>query len=390
MHIVLCREAGEMMADEIEVVAKAMGLTRARLEKAEGIKNLHKIEWKTRYYRLSQHAEKAMKGTVVFMAKDGPITIQGFPKIRRIMVLSTGLKGNFPKGCFVEEKMDGYNVRLVDVDGELAAITRGGIVCPYTTYRLSRLAGMDFFKDNPELYLCGEVVGLQNPYQEKSYPEAREFGYFVFDIRRIKDNEPIDVETKHKMLKKYGIQSVPDLGYFGANDGERLLKIVRKLGEDGREGIVLKSRDMKTQLKYTSNQSTNRDLFYAFKFYADYGQSFMYRRLVREAFQAHEAGLKGKALDDEAARLGKSILIPMIDTINKAEKGVEVTEDFGIDVPSCEFGEEFVDHLNKLGVKARINKCSAGAGEATLKISRRYPSTNDKTRAYLKGGLSSD
>jgi len=147
---------------------------------------------------------------------------------------------------------------------------------------------------------------------------------------------------------------------------------------------------MKTVIKYTSNQNTNRDLEYAFRFYSDYGQAFFFRRIVREAFQAWETGLEGKALEQEAARLGKSIMFPMVQTIREIANGKEVTEDFTITMPSRKLGEEFIQHLEHLGIVIRVNKIEKTKEGYKFWISRRYQSTNDKTKHYIDGGLSEE
>jgi putative ATP-dependent DNA ligase len=290
--------------------------------------------------------------------------------------------------------MNGYNVRVFKQNNHVGAITRGGIICPYTSERIceksvKEMCCKDFFKDYPTYILCGEVVGLQNPYQEKSYPEAKEFNFFLFDIMNSKGGF-LPVSEKQDLIKKYKLTAVKTFGTFTSEDSKKLLKIVRELGLSGREGIVLKSPNMQTIFKYTANQSTNNDLRYAFKFPYDYGQAFMFRRLVRQAFQAYELKLTEKQLTMEAKELGKALLFPMVNTIKRIAVGEEVTEDFEIVVPSEEFGKLFLDHLNHLGVRATINSTEKTDGGVLVKMSRHYPSTNDSVKASLRGEFSSD
>ena len=339
------------------------------------------------YLRFKKDVQQAKEGSVVFFVNGKLEYMRGFPKIRRIMNLGNGLKKCFKdKKFYVEEKMDGYHIRVAKINGEFVALTRGGLICPYTTKRLSsELEDNKFFDDYPNLMLCGEIVGLQNPYQMKSYPEAKEFGYFIFDIRDRKTNKPLTFKEKFKMLGKYDLKGVHNFGIFSSKDHEKILKLVRKLGDSKREGIVIKDVDMKTQTKYTSNQSTNNDLRYAFKFFFDYGQPFFFRRLIRESFQTYELRLKGKELEKEATKLGESILIPMVETIEKVAGGKEVTEDIDIEVPSVEFGKYFVEHLKHLGVRASVSKIKHKKGKVVIRVKRHYPSTNDKIKAYMKG-----
>ncbi len=346
-------------------------------------------DYKTPYLRFKKGDHDIEDGTVVFLGKELAYA-RGFPKIRRAMFLGGALAKHM-KGRFqAEEKLDGYNVRTIYI-GELVSLTRKGVFCPYTTEHVkAMLKNNAFFGEHKNMMLCGEVVGLQNPYQTKSYPEARDFGYFVFDIKDRKTGRSLSVEEKNRLIAKYGLPSVRNFGVFTAKDGKKLLALVRELGGEKREGIVLKALDMEDQIKYTSNQSTNNDLKYAFKFVFDYGQQFMFRRLIREAFQAYEFNLSKKELEKEAGELGKAILIPMVETIRRIAEGEEVTEDFEISVPDVAFGKAFIEHLKHLGVKATIEHVSKGKKEAVIRVKRHYPSTNDKVKAYLSGEFGSD
>jgi len=97
---------------------------------------------------------KLESGTVVYFS-DGFEVIRGFPKIRRTLILSPALKNYFNDLVAVEEKMNGYNVRIACINspdlnnltdseeeyfsdkaleiGEnlktVVALTRGGYIC---------------------------------------------------------------------------------------------------------------------------------------------------------------------------------------------------------------------------------------------------------------------
>lgn len=372
----------------LEQLASATGLDFKKVMDHFAAKQISFIEeMDIPYFRFRKMINHVEEGTVAFIAREtGKVeVVRGFPKIRRALVLDSAIKKHLPEKFFAEEKMDGYNVRTVMVGGNILSITKGGIVCPYTTEHIAGKINKKFFEENPNLALCGEVVGLQNPFQMKSYPEADGFGYFIFDIRNRITGTALPIEEKQKMLVKYSLPSVRSFGLFSKKDGWKLLQTVRELGENGREGVVMKDPQMKTMVKYTSNQNTNRDLQYAFQFFSDYGQAFFFRRLVREAFQCYELDMGREDLKKEAQRLGEAILIPMVETIRRIAEGKEVTEDFEIAVPDPEFGKMFVNHLNHLGVKATVEEVRKDGGNYVLKVKRHYPSTNDKTKAYLNG-----
>ncbi len=53
--------------------------------------------------------------------------IRGFPKIRRTLMLNPSLKMHFNNEVAVEEKMNGYNVRIALINNKIIAFTRGGL-----------------------------------------------------------------------------------------------------------------------------------------------------------------------------------------------------------------------------------------------------------------------
>lgn len=343
------------------------------------------------YLRFRRPLSGVEKGTNVFFKDlDGEIKIEvvrGYPKTSRLLMIEKGMKKNFDSKLHVEEKLNGYNVRLAKVFDEIKALTRGGLDCPYTNEKIDKESYEEFFSENRELMLCGEVIGQNNPYVEKKYPEEKDFGYFVFDVRDKKSCIPLEVPEKKNMLDEHGINRVKEIGVFHPSEGREVLEKVHEMGQEGREGVVLKSRDMSKQMKYTSNSSTNRDLEYAFKFWSDYGRDFMFRRIIREGFQAYEKDLEEEELEEEAKKLGESILNPLVDTIERIDKGEEVTENFKLKVPTREFGEAYVDYLQHIGIKAKIEEMEETEKGVEIKISRKYQSTNDKTRNYLEGGV---
>ena len=58
---------------------------------------------------------KLESGTVIYFS-DGFEVIRGFPKIRRTLILSPALKNHFNDLVAVEEKMNGYNVRIACIN----------------------------------------------------------------------------------------------------------------------------------------------------------------------------------------------------------------------------------------------------------------------------------
>lgn len=312
--------------------------------------------------------------------------IRGFPKIRRTLMLNPALKNHFADEVAVEEKMNGYNVRIALVNNKITAFTRGGYICPYTTKKAPEIMDLtDFFRDNPEIVICGEMVGTENPYVTHYYPEIGSLGFRIFDLREKVSNKPLTIDEKFETLERYGLPSVKLLGVFDVEDApEKVMGLVKKLGEADREGVVMKDPGMKiTPLKYTSSKAHADELEYAFSYPFEFGRSFFFSRVIREGFQAYELEESGEELEERAQRLGESILYPMLDMIKHVSGGEVASEDLVIHVDSYEDAAEFVRHLRDLGVVATLLEFDHGKAV----IRRIHQSTSDRITNYLRGGL---
>ena len=71
-------------------------------------------------FRFDKEISRIEKGTVLYEKGDSFEVIMGSPKIRRAMVLDPSLKKHFSglEKVTVEEKMNGYNVRVANVKGK--------------------------------------------------------------------------------------------------------------------------------------------------------------------------------------------------------------------------------------------------------------------------------
>lgn len=210
------------------------------------------------YIRLHDSLDDAPKGTVVL----NETVIYGYPQIGRILRLETGLQEQFRHPFHVEEKVDGYNVRVIRYDGRHLALTRGGFICPFTTDRLPDLMNLAVFDEHPDLVVCAEVAGPDNPYLVGHPPYVSEdVRLFVFDLMR--QNQPafLDDGTKEAVVGRYGLNSVTRLGRFTANDWAALQDLVRRFNDEGREGIVLKEEAPGARrAKYVTSNSSIEDI----------------------------------------------------------------------------------------------------------------------------------
>jgi putative ATP-dependent DNA ligase len=372
-----------------EEVSKALGVEAWRLKGAisRGTVRIQR-DFHPHYLVFKKDMSPIERGTCVFLG-DVIEVIRGFPKIRRAFYLKTALESHFGGSVAVEEKMNGYNVRCIRLGKRILALTRGGYICPYTTRKLREEKGIrNFFKENSDV-LCGEVVGTENPYVVHSYEEVDGFGFFVFDIREKGTNVSRSIPEKYATLELYQIKGVRLFGIF--QKGESISKVIEEIERmalENREGVVLKDPDMKIPpLKYTCSLANTGDLRHAFKFPYDYGRDFFFSRIIREGYQAVEFGEGKRELSERAARLGESILLPMVDTIQRILRGERVTEDFMIRVKTRGEIKEVIEHFEKQGVNCMVGSVKEVNGELLVEIKRLRPATNDKIKSTLIGKI---
>ncbi|MBW9220568.1 RNA ligase [Methanothermococcus sp. SCGC AD-155-N22] len=352
-----------------------------------------------RYIIFKKKVRHIERGTILFLNEEMDV-VMGYPKIRRALVLDPTVKKHFIDKVIVEEKLNGYNVRVVNIDGEVLGITRGGRICPFTTKKISKLLNTDILEDHPEITLCGEVIGLNNPYVPHYYPEVdreiykdgdmvikENLGLYVFDIRE--GNTPLPVEKRNKLLEEYNVPYVKPLGVFKKEDIEEIKNIVLKLNSEGREGIILKDPDMMVgPIKYTTHYTHCEDLSVAFRYTFDLGIHFMFSRLIREGYQSYEFNEGEEELERRAVSIGKSIIYPMVESIRKVSKGELITEDFELYFESEEDIEEFLRYLREVHISYVVKEREVLKDNIyRIVIGKVYPSTKDKIKSYLEGSL---
>ncbi|MDM7920293.1 MAG: RNA ligase [Methanosarcina sp.] len=342
-------------------------------------------------FRFDKEISRIERGTVLYEKGDSFEVIMGFPKIRRAMVLDPTLKKHFNglEKVAVEEKMNGYNVRVANVKGDIVAITRSGYVCPYTTERANVKLNLKFFDDFPNLVLYGEMVGPDNPYVPKEIYGIESVEFYIFDIREKNSGNPLPLSGKKKILEEYGFLQVESFGEFPLQTAaEEIAEIIRELGKIEHEGVVIKDPDMVlAPLKYTSSQSNCSDLRHAFMFYNEAGRDFMLSRIVREGFQTVEWNENEAEFEKRYMQLGESILNPLRETIRRVKNGQRLYEEVRIRVRDPATATEFENYLKRLGVDAIFEPPQPAGNEYLINIKKVNKSTNDKTQAIWEGEL---
>jgi putative ATP-dependent DNA ligase len=335
-------------------------------------------------YRYLSDARKGIERGTVLIAG---CVVRGFSKIPRTLVIDPGVQERFDGRLAVEEKLNGYNVRIARIEGRTLAFTRGGLVCPYTTWLAEGLGIDAFFEDHPGRMLCGEAIGPENPYTVHDYPDVDSIAFRTFDVRERASGEPLPVEDRRKLCDDYGI---PQTELFGVYEPDRAAEelpgIVRELDRAGREGVVLQSVDGSRQLKYTTSAAHRDSLAFAFSLPFDYGRDFVFRRLIREAFQTVEFEESDATREGRARALGEAILLSMADTVETVEGGEPVGERHTVRGDG-DVIEELFEHFRDQGLTLEIEEDRREGGECVVTFLKRTQSTTDKTRAYLDGTI---
>jgi len=339
----------------------------------------------TEYRYVPDYNTKVERGTVLI---EGEV-VRGFPKVPRTLVLSEGVQRYFDDEVVVEEKMNGYNTRIARIGGEKLAFSRSGIVCPFTTRFLTRRYGEELdavLDEHPDMTVCCEMIGRDNPYTAHDYDEVKSLDIRVFDVRDARTGEPFPVEERRALCDEHGLPSVPFYGTHPVEDApEEVHDAIQELDERGREGVVMKTPDVSQQLKYTTSAANQGDLTFAFSLPFDYGQDFMFRRIIREAFQSHEYD-DTEEHEERARSLGESVLGSMVETVEHIDEGDEVGERHTVRAKPDEV-DALLDHLRSMGLHLIVEEDRREGDERYVEFVKRTQATNDKTANYLDGHI---
>ncbi len=303
------------------------------------------------YYRVVKKVEQLKKGAVV---TDSGI-IYDFPRIARILHLENGIKLAFNNPFYVEEKIDGYNVRIAKIQDQVLAFTRGSYVCPFSTDRLVDFFDSDsFFKENPDLIVCGEIAGPENPYNGESPPYVTEdISFFAFDIKTKNSDQQISIEKRYKLFDEYQIPSVTRFGRYTSSDIKDLKKQIQGLDEKGCEGLVFKPTDpTEKTVKYVTVGSCLRDMKITSSLMIEYQAEFFTHRMLRSLFYLLE---HRSNLDDTfLKKTGEALLQPLFESVKKVAGGEVITERFKVRFNKEQNIKKLFEHFHKCKVDANL------------------------------------
>lgn len=363
-----------------------LGIREERIEMLEGKGGIVEDEFEgIKYLRFKDSAGNLRRGTVVF---DHHNIILGFPHIKRVVQLEKGIRRVFKmKPFYVEEKIDGYNIRVAQIEGRVFAFTRGGFICPFTTERIEDFVNMEFFKDYPNLILCGEMAGPESPYLVEGPPHIKEdIQFFLFDIQEKKTGKSIHVKDRIKMAEEYGIPSVEVFGIYNISKINELRQLIEELSTQRREGIVMKSPDMKKIIKYVTPYANINDIRIGARVFFELPHGYFMQRIKRLAFYLAEEKIRDADFERYAAALGKALLEPFVESIWDVGGGEEIAEMFTVRVKHIETAYKMVSHFERLGLKIHIEDIEEKSNEYwKITFKRVYPEATREIRELWNG-----
>ncbi len=264
------------------------------------------------YQRLTKDTRDELRGAVSLLGEEqGELRgkIPGFPPIRRTYRLWKGIRRLFhDQSFYAEEKLDGYNVRIFQHSGGIYALTRGGFICPFTTewagIWAEKFGLREFFRDHPSRVICGEVVG-DNPYNRQRQPHLPAGAHFyLFEIMN-PDGSFLPPPDRYHLAQEYNLPAVPSLGIFDSEKIQELYRELRRLNEEGGEGVVLKSPQANRFLKFVTPNTDLEDIRDAMPVSFELPSGYLHNRIMRVSLFSQELGLDE---EEYARKLGQALM----------------------------------------------------------------------------------
>ncbi len=296
------------------------------------------------YLRLTDDFHGLAKGAVQLPDR----WIPGYPRIGRIYRLEQGIRQQFEAPFWAEEKIDGFNVRILRYQGQVLAFTRSGYLCPFSTDRAPELMELAIFDQHPELVLCAEIAGPENPYTEGGpsfVPE--DVQAFVFDLMRVNQTAFLPVAEKLALTARFGLPTPQGYGRFTGTEWPRLGELLKRLDGEGREGVVLKEDSPRNRrVKYVTRFSGIYDVWIRASDVVELPGDFFTGRVLRLALFMDEAGM---ACDDRLKRdLGNAFLERLFESVEKFKRDGRVYHTFRCRFRQRDSAEAFMEHIHRI------------------------------------------
>ena len=283
--------------------------------------------------------------------------VPAYPRIGRIFTLRAGVERAFTGPFLAEEKIDGFNLRVVRAEGRILAITRSGFVCPFATDRVPELAPVeDLLSAHPELVVCGELAGPENPYLVSRVPGVEEdVRFFAFDLMRLGRRGFLPLEERDGLFRRFGMPEVPRLGFFAPDEFPALRRVVLELDGRGSEGMVLKAPDGSRRVKYVTPAANLQDIVEDASLLAELPGEFFSSRLVRLVLGLDELGLHHRATA-VAEVLGRGLVSEFDETLHRfRERGV-LSRELRVRLREERRIDALVRHINRTSRRVRVTE----------------------------------
>lgn len=352
----------------------------------------HRAQWAEyddlRYIRFVDDYKGITRGTAVFDNK----AVFGYPSIGRVLSLQSGLHSQFTAPFWMEEKVDGFNVRIVHLNNRVLALSRGGFICPFTTDRAEDLVDISIFSHEPDVVLCAEVAGPGNPYMDGGVPYIKDdVEMFVFDIGYVNHSGFAEYKDKEAAISRYGLPSVPRFGRFQAADVKRVSEILLQLNDEYREGVIFKEdspRDYRA--KYTTSNIDVMDIGAGAFTMFDLPPEYFKHRITRLVLFMDEHGIANSAQFRQ--RLGAAYLDGLFQAVQQIHEHHKVFRTFRCRFRQRENAVKLLDRLSQIGnhVQIILRELHQQDGYWLLEFDKVFAKTSGTLSSLLKGSLMFD
>jgi putative ATP-dependent DNA ligase len=357
-----------MVEEKIEEIEKILK-TATTKGKAQ------KMDQDIEYVKFKDKVGKIERGTVIH----AKTIIPGYPHIKRIFTLKKGIAKNI-KGneLFIEEKIDGFNVRIASIESKVFGFSRGGFLDLFVTEKANEANFEAFFQDNPEVIICAEMVG-NTPHTQPT--KKFDVKILIFDIINER-GEYLNPQEKYRILEEYNLEGVPKLGEFKNNEKEikKIEKISLKINKNGCEGMIIRS-EIGEKIKYVNANSDIKSLGKGAKKIFDMPLGFFIQRMLRSAIYISDFKLKNAAY---AKKIGEEILSNLQNQIKSIKNGEGVSDSHEILISDLRIWSEI-----KRGASKEITIEEVGIKEEgdkfRIRFKKHFKESEKLIREYLDG-----
>jgi putative ATP-dependent DNA ligase len=356
-----------------------MELTKAQILDAIKRGKAERLKEEIEYVRFKEATGKIARGTVI--TKDR--VVLGYEHIQRVFTLEKGIARNIDGGeVWIEEKIDGFNLRVAKVEGRIFAFSRGGYIDAFATEKARSMGFERFFSDHPGYVICGEMIG-NTPYTDPT--DKFDVKLYIFDIDG-GNGEYLPCEDRYALLKAYRMEGVPVFGKYRTSDVKRLRELALSINKAMKEGMVIKTPDRKSAIKYVTPNADIEDIAKCSPVMFDMPLGFYVQRMFRSGLFIKDFGLDR---GEYSKRLGEAFYSGLMKGVRDVEEGRGAEEVFEIFVKDPKTWETVHHHMSK-EVRLEIISDREENGGRRIRFSKIYRKTTKKLHDAISGKGATD